>query len=526
MLPGMTSPNNLEINGTLREHPLAELLIEIAQVRLNGSLRIGNESQKAVFYFDAGEMVFAVSNAKALRLFEILLRENKIAKEQLEKFPEFINDFLLGQYLLKNKLLSKSEIDRTFTIQIEEILQNCLDWTEGDWIFSPLVRVKGDIRFKIEINRILINFARNLPDTLTAYRFKGYEGFAAKSTLPINVNLSPRESFVFSRFENSELGFGNVKNLSGLPESETSKILYTLWLGGFINRQNWKAAFSEQKVSEILSASISLVKQPKAPEFAELQPLKSKTPEISDVKTPVEKNEPITEHISLDTYLSRAENGGNFYELLAIEPKAAQTEIKHAYFSLAKRFHPDLFHKEANTLLQQRVQQAFTKLAQAYDTLRYEKSREIYDYKIRKDLETREKRRKAHPEMGNADLQKQFEMASDAFDEGCNLLLDGEFEAAISFLGRAVHLANNNARFHAFYGKALSVDKNQRHKAEMELQTAVKLEPSSADFRIMLAEFFMQVGLAKRAEGELNRLLAVLPDNKEARILLDSLQTK
>jgi hypothetical protein len=42
----------------------------------------------------------------------------------------------------------------------------------------------------------------------------------------------------------------------------------------------------------------------------------------------------------------------------------------------------------------------------------------------------------------------------------------------------------------------------------------------------MLAEFFVNVKLVKRAEGELNRLLAIAPDNKEARVLLDSLKQK
>jgi hypothetical protein len=40
----------------------------------------------------------------------------------------------------------------------------------------------------------------------------------------------------------------------------------------------------------------------------------------------------------------------------------------------------------------------------------------------------------------------------------------------------------------------------------------------------MLAEFFIQFNLLKRAEGELNRLLAVYPSNREARELLDSLR--
>ncbi len=36
----MSSQNNLEITGNLREHQLPELLIEIFQAKLNGSLRL------------------------------------------------------------------------------------------------------------------------------------------------------------------------------------------------------------------------------------------------------------------------------------------------------------------------------------------------------------------------------------------------------------------------------------------------------------------------------------------------------
>jgi hypothetical protein len=523
----MTSPNNLEIKGNLTEHPLAELLIELSQVRLNGSLRLNNESQKMVVYFDGGEVVFAVSNARAFRLFEMLLSANRITKEQLLKIPDFTNDFLLGQNLAKENLFSKPEIDKLFTRQIEDILKNGFEWLEGDWNFSPLVRAKGGIRFKVQTNRILMEYARNLSDKAIVSRFNHLqEIFGRKSAPPARIDLTPQESFVFSRFENPGLSVEDVKNLSGLSESETFKILYTLWLGGFLNRQKWNMAFSDRKTSKILSASISLIKGQEVSVFSESQPVRYKMPEPIKAEASVEETKQTVEKISLDRYLAQVENAANFYEILNVEPKTVQTEIKNAYFSLAKRFHPDLFHKEADAELQQRVQQAFGKLAQAYDTLRHEKNREVYNYKIRKDLETKEKRQKANFGTENTDAGKQFEQASDDFENGFSLLMDEEFETAIPFLARAVHLANNNARFHAYYGKALSSDKNQRHKAEAELQTAVKLDENNPTYRLMLAEFFIEVGLAKRAEGELNRLLAIIPDNKEAMILLDTLRTK
>ena len=56
----MESKNNLETIGNLRTNPLAELITEISQNKLNGSLRVSNASQKIAIYFDAGEVVFAV----------------------------------------------------------------------------------------------------------------------------------------------------------------------------------------------------------------------------------------------------------------------------------------------------------------------------------------------------------------------------------------------------------------------------------------------------------------------------------
>ena len=103
--------------------------------------------------------------------------------------------------------------------------------------------------------------------------------------------------------------------------------------------------------------------------------------------------------------------------------------------------------------------------------------------------------------------------------------MDEVYDEAIPFLARAVHLAGNNARYRAYYGKALANNKTTQRQAEAELQAALRLEDNS-DYRLMLAELYVQIGLIKRAEGELNRVLEKAPNNWEARSLLDSLQNK
>ena len=118
----------------------------------------------------------------------------------------------------------------------------------------------------------------------------------------------------------------------------------------------------------------------------------------------------------------------------------------------------------------------------------------------------------------------QSEQALESFEQGLHYLNDEEYSAAAAYLARAVHYNPQNALYRAYHGKALSADENQLHKAESEMQAAAKLEPQNAKIRLMLAQFFIDRKLKKRAEGELTRFLDIAPDNKEARALLDSLQ--
>jgi predicted Zn-dependent protease len=135
-------------------------------------------------------------------------------------------------------------------------------------------------------------------------------------------------------------------------------------------------------------------------------------------------------------------------------------------------------------------------------------------------------RDKAEGRHSTGESSRQEDLASKDFERGFDLQLNGNHEEAIPYLARAAHYAPQNARYHAYYGKALSADESQRHKAENELSTAIRLEPQNESFRLMLAEFFIRYKLTKRAEGELNRLLAMSPVNKQARTLLDSLAGK
>lgn len=587
----MTSPNNLEIRGNLSEHPLAELLVEAAEARLSGSFRLiaGGETQKTIVYLRDGAPVFAVSNARRHRLFEALLQSGRLTKEQITEIEDFANDQALGAALVAAGRIDAAELERLWVAQIEEIIKSAFGWTEGEWVFSPLVRIKDGIAHRIEIGKLLWEHARGLSSDKIVRRFRSFqESFGLKPAVETPISLLPEEAFLLSRFEKSFLKIRELVSIGGLPEATIVRTLYVLWLGGYLFRQNWNAAFPERKVAAIHAARLSVKRgetesltpeteissvaatsaappsPPSSSAEAEKQANAEPPPPTAEFKFQKIKEEifrpPGTERQSrtsaaetgganssnfssaeaaaameerrrLETYLKRVEESVTLYEMLGVEPRADKKEIKTTYFALAKRFHPDLFHKDSGTETHRRVQSAFTEIAHAYEVLKDDATREIYDYKNREKLADPAAAKKSKTAASSAAKsaatpEGQAALAKESFEQGYSYLIDGEFENALPLLARAVHLAPDNARYHAFYGKLLAADEKSAHKAESEMQTAVKLDPNNSVFRLMLAEFYAEMKLYRRAEGELQRLLAMFPNNREARQLLDSLPKK
>jgi curved DNA-binding protein CbpA len=282
---------------------------------------------------------------------------------------------------------------------------------------------------------------------------------------------------------------------------------------------------SERRVTEILSAKLELKKQPQIPvvEPIVVEPPKPQKARVEVLLPNTEASEPVQDvKLSLEKYLGRIEHARTHYETLGIPIKSKTSEVKMAYFSLAKQFHPDLYYKTADAESHRRIQHAFTEIAHAYEVLRNEETRTRYDFRLKSILDELDRQGETfEPE---PTTYKKLTEASDVFDHGFNLLMEEDFKAALPYISRAAEMAPEVARFHAYLGKALSIDSSQKFKAESEFQAAIKLEPENPMYRIMLAEFFVQYNLLKRAEGELNRLLASFPDNMEAKAMLDSLR--
>ncbi|MCU0240094.1 MAG: DnaJ domain-containing protein, partial [Pyrinomonadaceae bacterium] len=341
--------------------------------------------------------------------------------------------------------------------------------------------------------------------------------------------LTSEEGFILSRLS-FPMKVDQLNVISGFSNQKIFRIIFTLWLCGLVKRENWNSAFTDKQIEHILSAKLKLS------EIIIPQKTESIDDENSTNNEENASNQPKvekTEEELLIEFLERAENSISHYQVLDIEQTADSTLIKQSYFYLAKTFHPDKFHKEIGTERHKRLQDAFTKIAQAYETLKDQSARELYDFKLKRRLASLEKENiKTTGAKTTEEKQKQEEVISqmektDAakrwFDKGFECLMETDYENAITLLARAVLLDDTSARYHAYYGKALGGIKKHKYQAEQELQKAIKLESKNTSYRIMLAELYLDFGLPKRAEGELNRLLAIEPNNKEAQSMLSKI---
>ncbi|HJU52920.1 MAG TPA: DUF4388 domain-containing protein [Pyrinomonadaceae bacterium] len=522
--------------GQLQKHPLAELVREISSESLSGAVRLTRERAKVVVYFDAGEIVYATSNLRAFRFGSCARRWNLLTEAQLASVGETMSDLEAGTSLLASGALSREALNALITRQVSELLCHALLWTEGDWDFDPRVRLAGEVRAEVNVKPLMVESARRLPPHFAAARLaNGKEMLHPETQMPEDINLLPAEAFVLSRVD-APLSVRDLVIICGLPEEETLRAAYMLALGGFLRRQRWSQALTNEEKSRAhaLESAQARPAQPAAPE-PQPEP-QAAIPPPPEAPAPVEKRaENSVEEVNPEELFERLERATNYYQRLGVVRTASAADIKRAYHGLAKRFHPDRFRREADAALLSRIESGFAQIAQAYETLKNSSSRATYDSKLlqqeaasrapRPSQQTGAGVRSSSPAYGEAAATPSFR-AKEKFQQGLSALQQGNNAFAISSLGEAARLDPKQPRYRAYFGQAMASDERLRRSAEAEFKAAIALDANNATYRVMLAELYNDLGLLRRAQSELERALTLEPQNKLARRLLDKVKGK
>jgi curved DNA-binding protein CbpA len=482
------------MNGQLSEQPLAELIREISAKSVGGRLSLEHDRVKIVIYFEDGTLVYAASNLRTLRLREYLKKTELVSETDLARFNDRLPDIELLKQLTAQKLLSTTAADQLHTRQVTDVLRMALVWTNGTWELESRSRLNEQLNLKIDVDSLRLEAGRRMPADFIASRFRNdAEVITPRAEPLINDNLLPAEAFLLSRLD-QPMPLRELVAISGLGEAETLRLVYSLALTGLLQREHWKRVLRDQP---------------------EQKPAPPPTPP---------EPEPQEEPEDVETFLERVRTAQTYYDVLGVSGEASAQTLKDLYYKLARLYHPDRFRKSEPAMLK-KIESAFARITQAYETLRDDRLRATYNSK----LQARRKAEQIVQSAPKAPAPQQSQPVAAGtgeiqFKEGLTALELGQRKVALGLFASAASTAPMEPRYRAFYGQMLAGNESTRRAAETELLAAVKLDPQNAEYRVMLAELYRDLGLKLRAKGEAERAVAADPDNRKARDLLRSLE--
>lgn len=517
------------MNGRLSEQPLAELLREIADAALSGALRLARERVKAVVYAQGGEVVHARSNLRGHRLVECARRAGLVeARKLASTVTEMMSDAEACDALLKSGALDGAGVARLRAQQAQDVLKTILVWTDGEWEFDRRARLSEDARAHFDPRQLLLEGARHLPAEFCAARFTDEDEMISPAAAPPQqLQLVPTEAFVLSRAD-APARLCDLVALCGMPETQARHAVYGLALAGFLARGGWSQSLAGESTPRAGDA-VRAEEITNAPAAVREEAGKTEAVATEEAAPP----DPLAE---VNALLVRAA-ASDYYEMLGVARLVGESDIKRAYYALAKRFHPDRFLRRIDDETRARVENAFAEIAHAYETLRDPRERANYDSKLNARSATPKAdaaaRRRTMTDDADADANprvfadpslKSEYRAEENFQQGLAAMQRQDTKAAALYFGEAVRLAPQQARYRAFYGRALTANPQTRRQAETELRAAVGLDPQNPSYHVALAELYAAVGLQRRAEGELERALALDPKHDGARQMLDRMK--
>jgi len=505
------------MNGQLSEQPLAELIREISAKSLSGRLRLEHERVHAVAYFEQGKFLYAAANVRTLRVREYLKKAEAVSDQDLAQFNDRVSDTDLLKVLCAQKLLSLATAEQIQTRLVADVLRLALLWTDGAWEFDSRSRLSEELNPQIDFDALLLEAARRLPAKFAASRFDNTAELITPVEAPVfNDNLLPAEAFLLSRVDRPTI-VREIVAVSGLGHDETLGHLYALTLAGLLKREHWPTVFQGERAPSPAPKKVAPPPPPPPPQTVVREQTHDTSPQ------------------DVENLLVRVKNARTHYDVLGVAREISAPELKTVYYQLARRYHPDRFRKSAAELVP-RIEAAFARITQAYDTLRDDQLRASYDAK----LEVRKKvdqiadaapkasapapQPEAVVEDGAEPVVSAAERAALQFKEGFAALEMGQKKVALGLFASAARAVPNEPRYRAHYGQVLAENEATRRAAETELSAAIRLDPQNAEYRMMLAELYRDLGLKLRAKGEAERAVAADPNNRKARDLLRSLK--
>lgn len=247
----------MAIKGSLKEASLPDVIQLLALGKKTGCLAVADRQNFGYIYFDDGMITYASIVNRRDRLGDILVASDRITPEQRHaaiKVQESFRDKKLGEILIEQGVIERSELAEYIRLQIEEAVYFLFTWTAGTFNFEAGVTPeREDLLVSISPDSLLLEGARRIDEwSLIEKKLPSFDLIFALENDRLDasdVTLSPEQERIL-QYLDGERDVHQILEDSGLAEFEVGKGLFGLITAGFVSRVGTSSSRETPRVNE------------------------------------------------------------------------------------------------------------------------------------------------------------------------------------------------------------------------------------------------------------------------------------
>ncbi|SHJ27972.1 Response regulators consisting of a CheY-like receiver domain and a winged-helix DNA-binding domain [Malonomonas rubra DSM 5091] len=467
--------------GSLEEKNVPQLLHDLYSNEKTGLLHLERGDAKKIIYIKDGYPVFARSNVLNECLGRMLVKEGVLTQVDCDASVERSRESgrLQGTVLIEMGILTPQDLHAALSRQVTEKLLSTFKWGDGSFRF-----VDGK-DFKKNVAAIKVS-----PASLIMQGIKNYW-----SQAQLDEFILPLRNLYLKQSGNPKYRFQDIE-LNRRGQEIYGQCLGSLTTSEIIDQH----PLAKQEVQQVLAGLV----------LSELVEVSEVAEKVDAAEVPgISGSRPIDEQLRkkiLEDYKRIMDT--DYFEALGVSRQCNCSEVRRAYYKMAKEYHPDRFLGSGlSKEMSNKINEMFQYVSQAYTVLSDPKSCSDYLDEL------------INGPKKSIDINQVIE-AETAYQEGRNLLNIRRFSAAVKPLKRAIELSPEEPEYLTYFAWALfksAPEKTENQTQAMEVLLASReLNPGLYQTHLYLGFVYQQQDKERQAEKCFEMAVQANPDCTEA----------
>lgn len=532
---------------TLVDKPFARLMAEAYRTRFTGALRLRRGTVKKIVYFREGTPEVVKSNLLVECLGRVLVKEKLISEAECEESLQRMkrSKRMQGTVLIEMGCLSPHNLQHSLVLQLQHKIYDVFSWDDGEYQFNDGVPLPAEpTSLGMTAAQVIYEGVKRAYDEKRLARvFAGFDGrYATLSDEPLyalqDAGLAPEELELLELADGHKT-LATLRALELMPAFETNRFFFAMDCAQMVNFSD-AAVATHKKVSVHDLASRKEKPAPKPPPLPPPLPAKKAAPELpwtdpqaaTAAPPPLPKSSPqpppkaassLLPELSAVVSLPRlgGQEGAqreklaqrlsamrklDYFELLGVQRTATREDVKRAYFTLAKEYHPDKHYSSASAEVRELAQQIYEYISTAHDVLTDAEERKKYVLELNSGAK----------KPGGPDVSRIL-AAEGKFQRGEELMKQRAYGEAHKLFREAIALYPDEGEFHAWEGWSnFQAAPQAADDAMRSIERSISLNPRLDKGYLFLGYIYKATGRPDRAERQFEKAIQCNPDCTEA----------